>query len=116
MIDANDEGHHGDLTVVATRDHELIRRWAERRHAEPATGEATESGPATLSVNDDGAGVRFNFPGAGRFRPIEWGEWFRNFDANALVFVYERDAPRSTPSHRYRLVTMDVLKRVALVQ
>ena len=79
------------LPVVATQDHELIRQWAVRRRAEPATGEATESGPSTTTVNDDGTGIRFNFPGVGRFRPIEWDEWFRNFDAYSLVFVYERD-------------------------
>jgi hypothetical protein len=36
----------------ATRDHETIRRWAVDHGADPATGEATESGPATIAVND----------------------------------------------------------------
>ena len=67
LIDTGNEGQNDDVTVVATQDHELIRRWAARRAAQPATGEATETGPATMFVNDDGTGVRFNFPGAGRF-------------------------------------------------
>lgn len=116
LIDADSEAHQTDILVVATRDHTLIRRWAERRHAEPATGEATESGPSTLSVNDDGTGIRFNFPGVGRFRPIEWDEWFRNFERHALVFVYERDEPHHSPSHRYRMLPMDALRRVADVR
>ena len=77
---------------VATRDHEVIRRWAARHGAEPATGEATASGPATVHVNDGGAGVRFNFPAMARFRPISWDEWFENMDRHHLVFVYEEEA------------------------
>jgi hypothetical protein len=90
--------------VVSTRDREVIRHWAEKRHAEPATGEATTSGPATVNVNDGGAGIRFNFPGTGLFRPISWDEWFSNFDRHLCAFVYERDSPEGPLSHRYRIV------------
>jgi DUF2934 family protein len=76
---------------LATKDKDVIRQWAARHHAEPATGEATPSGPATIDVNDGGAGIRFNFPGTGRFRPISWEEWFDNFDRYRLVFVYEEN-------------------------
>jgi hypothetical protein len=116
LVDAASEDRLHDLQVVATQDHVLIRRWADRRRAEPATGEATESGPSTLNVNDDGTGIRFNFPGVGRFRPIAWDEWFRNFDAYSLVFVYERDHARRTPSSRYRMLPMDALKRLVEVR
>jgi len=77
--------------ALITRDHETIRGWAARHSAVPATGEATKSGPATVNVNDGGAGVRFNFPGAGYFRPIAWDEWFANFDAHQLAFVFEEE-------------------------
>jgi hypothetical protein len=90
--------------VVSTRDHRLIRRWAEQRKAEPATGEATSSGPATVRVADGGAGVRFNFPGQGSFRPISWEEWFENFDCHGCAFVYDNDLPGARPSMRYRIV------------
>ena len=113
LIDAATEDHFADIPVVATRDHDLIRQWATRRRAEPATGEATESGPSTMIVNDDGTGIRFNFPGIGRFRPIDWDEWFRHFDAYSLVFIYERDVRKRSLSSRYRMVPMDTLKRVA---
>ncbi|HEY2431891.1 MAG TPA: DUF2934 domain-containing protein [Vicinamibacterales bacterium] len=76
---------------VATRDHRVIQDWAARHKAEPATGEATASGPATIHVNDGGAGVRFNFPGVARFRPISWEEWFENFEGHRLVFVFEEE-------------------------
>lgn len=90
--------------IVATDDPELIREWARHHSAEPATGEATASGPATVNVQDGGVGVRFNFPAAGRFRPISWEEWFQNFRQHDLLFVYERDRAGATPSATYRLV------------
>jgi hypothetical protein len=97
--------------VLATDDPELIREWAARRGAEPATGEATQSGPATINVQDGGAGIRFNFPGVARFRPISWDEWLQNFTRHDLMFVYERDVPEQTPSARYRLVPKEHLRQ-----
>ena len=93
----------GSTRVVLTRDHEVIRQWATARGAEPATGEATSSGPATSNVNDGGAGIRFNFPGIGTFRPIEWDEWLANFDRHECAFVYD-DGPSRPLSSRYRIV------------
>ena len=81
------------IRAIATRERDVIRRWAERHCAEPATGEATTSGPATVDVNDGGAGIRFNFPAAARFRPISWEEWFAHFDRHDLLFVYEEEIP-----------------------
>src|SRR4051812_10054901 len=72
-------------TIVATDDHDLIREWAGRHSAEPATGEATSSGPATIDVHDNGAGIRFNFPAASRFRAITWDEWFDNLHRHQLL-------------------------------
>jgi hypothetical protein len=91
-------------SIVATDDHDLIREWARWHSAEPATGEATASGPATIDVHDGGAGIRFNFPAVARFRPISWDEWFDNLHRYQLLFVYERDEPGTTSSGRYRLV------------
>jgi hypothetical protein len=96
--------------IVATDDHDLIREWASRHSAEPATGEATSSGPATIDVHDNGAGIRFNFPAASRFRQISWEEWFDNLHRHQLLFVYERDEPGTTSSGRYRLVPKDRLQ------
>ena len=76
---------------IATRDHALIRAWAARHRAEPATGEATASGPATIDVNDGSVGIRFNFPGVARFRPIDWDEWFAHLEQHHLVFVHEEE-------------------------
>ena len=89
--------------VVFTRDHDVIKRWAAERRAEPATGEATSSGPATVNVKDGGAGIRLNFPGVSAFRPISWDEWLANFDVHHCAFVYAHDTSRPL-SNRYRIV------------
>ena len=102
-IKSLDGPFRGATNAVFTRDHELIKQWATERHATPATGEATGSGPATFKVNDGGAGIRFNFPGAGAFRPIGWDEWFENFDHHACAFVHDSDSSRPLSS-RYRIV------------
>jgi hypothetical protein len=110
LLTADNEDRHPELAVAATRDHELIRRWAARHQAEPATGERTSSGEATVHINDGGAGIRFNFPAASRFRPIAWDEWFDNFEQHELVFVYERDTAARRAGYRYRLAKMDAIE------
>jgi hypothetical protein len=97
-------------SILATDDSALIREWARRHAAEPATGEATQSGPATVDVHDGGTGIRFNFPGVAKYRPITWDEWFENFRQYDLVFLFERDTPGKTPSGRYRIVTKATLR------
>ena len=104
------------LQVVTTRERAEIERWASAHSAQPATGESTASGPAVKTMNDTAAGIRFNFPGFAPFRAISWDEWFRNFEAHDLVFVYEEQqdgggnhaaADRSAPV-RYRLIKQTV--------
>ena len=95
-----------NVAVVFTRDHAVIKQWAAARHAEPATGEATDSGPATVNVNDGGAGIRFIFPGTSAFRPITWEEWLGNFDSHHYAFVYDNESEQPLSS-RYRIVKAD---------
>jgi hypothetical protein len=102
VVTTDDAVPHGP---VATRNHDVIRRWAAKRRAEPATGEATPSGPATADVRDGGVGIRFNFPGFARLRPITWDEWFDHFDRHQLTFVYESETEvNDSQSPRYRIV------------
>lgn len=88
--------------AVTTRDPDDIRRWAARHRAEPATGEASASGPATTQVTDGGTGLRFNFPGFAPFRSITWDEWFEHFDQHGLAFVYEEDVAFRSPLDQAR--------------
>jgi hypothetical protein len=85
------QGTARDTHLVGTRDPSLVRAWAEHHGAEPATGEQTSSGPATVNVNDQGTGLRFNFPAASRFRPVSWDEWIVLFEDAGFVFVYESE-------------------------
>jgi len=103
-IDRRSAAGQQEGEVMVTDDHDVIREWAARHGAEPATGEATGSGPATINVQDGGVGIRFNFPAAAQFRPISWEEWLQNFARHDLMFVYEGEAPGQPPSARYRLV------------
>jgi len=91
------------VRIAATTDHDEIRRWAARHGAEPSTGQATTSGPETLDVNDGGAGIRFNFPGFARLRPIGWDEWFENFEQHDLLFVYEEEDRDAVAARAYTL-------------
>ena len=73
---------------LATRDHDVIRRWAEECDAEPATIAGTD--------HDGRLGVlQFDVPGgdspdASRLRHVSWDEWFRTFDERGLNFIYVR--------------------------
>jgi hypothetical protein len=91
------------IPMIATRDHDVIRTWATRLGAEPATGEHTASGPATIDIQDGGSGLRFNFPAAGRFRVISWGEWFEHFDRQNLMFVFANPQERDVASRAYEI-------------
>ncbi len=105
LVGSPDELQSARTRILATRNADLIRQWAERRQATPATGEASGSGPATsVSVNDEGAGIRFNFPGLSPFRDITWAEWLEHFARHELVFVFEDTLSDGTMSNRYRMV------------
>ncbi len=90
------EEHNGQS--LATRNHDVIMKWAEERDAVPATVPGTEHG--------DQLGVlRFNFPGYGgrELREVSWEEWFKPFDARDLVFVYQEHMKNGNQSNFFRL-------------
>jgi hypothetical protein len=95
----------------STRDPAVIRKWARLHQAEPATGEATTSGRASsMRVDDGGSGLRFNFPGASRFREISWDEWFEHFGRHDLLFVCDDPDGETAPGAHYRLVRADAVR------
>ena len=116
LVDAADPERDPDVRTRATRDRSLIQAWARKRDAEPATGQATASGPAmSQSVNDQDAGIRFNFPGHSRYRPISWDEWFDHFDRHDLTFLFEVDEQGRPLSHRWRLISGAQLRESAVL-
>lgn len=97
----NEEEDRAGQTLV-TRDHGVIKGWAGRRDAEPATVDGTEHG--------DRLGVlRFDFPGYGgqSLRKVSWDEWFRTFDERGLNFLYQEHKSDGSDSNFFRLENPD---------
>ncbi|MGX7669633.1 hypothetical protein [Plantactinospora sp. DSM 117369] len=83
---------------LVTRDHDVIRRWAEGRNAQPATIEGTER-EGRLGV------LTFDFPGwreGGRLKPVSWDEWFHTFDLRQLNFIYQEQLSDGRQSNFFR--------------
>ncbi|WP_426324957.1 hypothetical protein [Microbacterium sp. E-13] len=70
--------------LTATTDHDVIRRWAEDRHAVPATvGTEQEGGIGELRFDLD-FGDEME-----ELREVSWDDWFRAFDERGLQFVFQ---------------------------
>lgn len=82
--------------TLATRNHDVIRRWAEARQGVPAT-----------SPNGDAAHprvLRFDFPGAEKkLQEVSWDAWFGTFDERELVFLFQEHMKAGNPSNFFRL-------------
>ncbi|MBX6341750.1 MAG: hypothetical protein IRY97_04775 [Thermomicrobiaceae bacterium] len=89
------EDHPGQ--TLATRSHEVIKRWAEERNATPATVPGTEHG------NRPGV-LRFDFPGYGgqELQHISWDDWFTTFDERNLVFLFQEHMKNGNQSNFFR--------------
>lgn len=87
---------------LVTTNHDIIRGWAERRGARPATVPGTEHG--------DHLGVlRFDFPGYGGedLTHVSWDEWLRTFDERGLNFVYQEQRKDGKQSNFFQLTNPD---------
>lgn len=83
---------------LITTNHDVIRQWAEKRDARPATvpGTEHEGRPGVL---------RFDFPGYGgaELEEISWEEWFTTFDERKLNFIYQEHTKDGKESNFFRL-------------
>jgi hypothetical protein len=90
-----------DGQTLATRSPEVIRDWAERRDAVPAT--------ATRGPDGEPRTLRFDFGGEGgngrssRLEQIEWDEWLGVFERRKLVFLYQERRRDGSDSNFFRL-------------
>lgn len=101
-ITSTDEHEERPGRSLSTRDHDVIRQWAEQRGAVPATVPGTE--------HDGHLGVlRFDFPGYGGDRPqeVSWEEWFAAFDERNLRFIYQEHKKSGAESNFFQLENPD---------
>jgi hypothetical protein len=84
--------------TLATRSHEVIRKWAEERGGVPATTGNIEEGERPRVL-------RFNFPdfGGSSLKEIDWDAWFGTFDQRKLVFLFQETKRDGAQSNFFRL-------------
>jgi hypothetical protein len=89
-----------------TRDHEQIRRWAEGKGGHPACVKGTRG-------RGDSCLLRIDFPG-GRgkdsLEEITWDEFFKTFDENGLVFLYQDRTKSGRTSRFNKLINPDTAR------
>lgn len=94
-IGSPDQHADRDGQTLATRNHDVIRNWAQDRQAAPATIAGTQ--------HDGRLGVlRFDFPGGasgGSLQEVSWDDWFATFDARQLVLLYQETLSEGSQSN-----------------
>lgn len=83
---------------VETTDHVTIRQWVEQRRGTPAVLQRADG---------HGSSLRIIFPNHQEppsVRPIDWQQFFEEFEREELVFVHELDNGRAGPRYSPRLV------------
>ncbi|XVQ13998.1 hypothetical protein ACQP1W_16100 [Spirillospora sp. CA-255316] len=97
-VTSPDQHEEREGATLVTTDHEVIRRWAEERGAEPATvpGSEYEGRPGRLLLD---------FPGYGgeNLEHISWDDWFRTVDERGLEFIYQEHKKDGSQSNFFRL-------------
>jgi hypothetical protein len=81
-------------------DHDEIRRWAEERDAQPACVRGTGS-------EEDVGMIRLDFPGYSgetSLEPVEWDEWFQEFDDNNLALLVEDETAGGEQSNFNKII------------
>lgn len=96
-IHSTDEKPERPGRSLVTTNHDVIRQWAQRRNAVPATVAGTEHG--------DHLGVlRFDFgDNTEGLTKVDWDQWFQTFDERKLSFVYQETRSDGSPSNFFQL-------------
>ncbi len=90
-----------------TTDHEVIRRWAEERGGRPVTvrGTGKENEPGVLRIDFPG------YSGEERFQEISWEEFFKKFDKEGLVFLYQEETKNGEKSRFNKIISHETAKK-----
>ncbi len=85
-----------------TIDHEVIRKWAEKRKAVPASVEGTEHG------EEDAGILRFDFkPTDAKLHPVDWDAFFDKFEESKLAFLYQEKTADGKVSRFHKFIRRD---------
>lgn len=95
-----DKPEHDGKSLVTTNP-EVIRNWAERRNAKPATIPGSEH-EGHLGV------LRFDFGSADdKLTAVGWDEWLETFNDRRLNFIYQETRSDGTTSNFFQLENPD---------
>jgi hypothetical protein len=100
-------GGRSAAEAQVTRDHETIRRWAEEKGGQPACVRGTRG-------KGDSCLLRIDFPGgAGKesLEEIPWEQFFKTFDENGLVFLYQDKTKTGRVSRFNKFVSGDTVQK-----
>ena len=99
-IDTPEEHEDRAGQSLATRNHEVIIKWAEERNARPVTVPGTGRGDATAGV------LRLDFPGYGgsELEEISWDEWLESFDKRKVTFIFQEHIKNGNKSNFFKIV------------
>jgi hypothetical protein len=94
-VDSDDSRPDHNGQTLATKDHDVIRHWAEARGGKPAT--TTSNGRPRV--------LRIDFPGYGgdSLRKISWDDWFNVFDQRGVTFLFQENLRSGNQSNFSRL-------------
>ncbi len=99
----------GSTRSKVTTDHEEIRRWAAARNGTPVA-------IIHSKTDDDSDGpIRICFPGDGSehaWGEITWRDWFKQFDAAQLAFLYQELTAGGEKSNFNKVVSRETVDEV----
>lgn len=82
-----------------TKDHEVIKEWAEERGGRPAIVKGTEA------KGDEGGVLRVKFDeNEDNLETVEWDEFFETFDERDLSFLYQEEVKGGNQSRFFKFV------------
>ena len=89
-------------TSDTTTDHDVIRKWVEKRGGRPSVVKATED------QTKGGGLLRIDFRDKDHaLDEIEWDEFFEIFDKNKLAFLYQDKTKEGEESRFNKFVERD---------
>jgi hypothetical protein len=90
-----------------TRDHDVIRTWAEGLHGKPAMLKSRAGG-------DVAEALRFQVTDKRRseYDVVTWDEWFRAFDGADLVFIFQERADDGAVSDLFRIAPAATIRSI----